>query len=83
MRIDDLSPNQKQYIIETFDGDRFNIDNNQREAILKGTGQFFAFKNGEVLNKSSIKMIVVDREKTKELFLQSPEGKKLLEEKTE
>jgi len=79
MTIDEVPLTKRFFEIVTFHGDRFKINNLQRETIFKSSSQFIAFPNGEMLNKSEIRMVVIDKEKTKKVFLASYKGKKLVE----
>lgn len=78
--LNNLLNDQKIYTIVTFDDDKYTINERQKQLIINSSAQFFELPDGKVLNKKSIKLIDVDVEKTREYFLELPEGKKMLKD---
>jgi uncharacterized protein YlzI (FlbEa/FlbD family) len=67
-RVEELPIEYKLYKIVTYKGDEFTITPRQRDAIMRTPDQFILLPNGDVLNKSAIEKIVLDKIKSKELF---------------
>lgn len=62
----DIPENIKIYQVILSDGLTFYINGIEKKLILSTQSQFIETKNGEVFNKSFIKAIILDKDKTKE-----------------
>ena len=66
LSIYDLPESEKYYTVLLSDGLTFKITGEQKNKILASKDQFISAPNGEVFNRSFMRAIVLDKEKTKE-----------------
>lgn len=69
MKIVDLPEEQKYYLVKLSNGDLFPIDGLTKAKLMDLRTQFVELKTGEIVNKSFIVSIVLDRVKTKDTYL--------------
>lgn len=74
LSIYELPESEKHYNVLLSDGLTFKITGEQKEKILTSKDQFISIPNGEVFNRSFIRAIILDKDKTKKEALR----KKLL-----
>lgn len=55
----------KYYILELSNKDSFTITGEEKDQIMKARSQFIQLRSGEIINKSFIVAITLDREITK------------------
>ena len=73
-RTEDLPERYRMYKIILFNGNEVSITPAQKAAILKMQDQFIQLPNGEVLNKSAIERIVLDKKQiVTNFYLAHPE----------
>ena len=71
LSIYDLTESNKYYTVLLSDGLTFKITGEQKEKILASKDQFISAPNGEVFNRSFMRAIVLDKEKTKDMALKN------------
>lgn len=68
-KVDDIPEEYRMYIVILFDEDEISITSTQKRILETGGTQFFKLPNGELINKSAIAKVILDKEKTKKTFL--------------
>ena len=82
MKIYELPEDQKIYIIELSNKRDYVISGLEKKDIMASRSQFIELKTGEIINKSFVVSITLDKEATKDKYLKLPGAdKKLLENK--
>lgn len=74
--VNDLPPEEKIYRVELNNDSFFFINNEEKEKLLEARGNFIELKTGEVINKSFIVDIKIDKERTGDRFKALPEEKR-------
>ena len=64
----DVPEEHKTYKVITFSGEEIKITSSQKNGILATRDTFIVFPKGDILNKSAIERIVLDKEATKKAY---------------
>lgn len=74
--IKELPEERKVYLLELSNGRSYTINGVEKEMIMSSRSQFIQLRSGEIVNRSFMVSITLDREETKTKFLRLPDTEK-------